>query len=66
MSDNCTFEYILANKEAQNLGEIIDKALEKIEEDNKEKLEGVFREISFNSEAVFGRVKEKTKLLKIY
>ncbi|QKF86204.1 type I restriction/modification system, methylation subunit [Campylobacter blaseri] len=64
ISKECTFEYILANKESENLGEIIDKALEKIEEDNKEKLEGVFREISFNSETIFGRVKEKNRILK--
>ncbi len=64
LDEKCTYEYILKHKEAENLGEVIDKVLEKIEEDNHEKLEGVFREISFNSEAVFGRVKEKNRILK--
>ncbi|MBU3014633.1 type I restriction-modification system subunit M [Poseidonibacter lekithochrous] len=64
LDEKCTFEYILKHKEAENLGEVIDKVLERIEEDNKEKLDGVFREISFNSEAVFGRTKEKNKILK--
>ncbi len=64
LDEKCTFEYILQHKEAENLGEVIDKVLERIEDDNKEKLDGVFREISFNSEAVFGRTKEKNKILK--
>lgn len=64
LDEKCTFEYILKHKEAENLGEVIDKVLERIEDDNKEKLDGVFREISFNSEAVFGRTKEKNKILK--
>jgi len=64
LDEKCTFEYILQHKEADNLGEEIDKVLERIEEDNQEKLEGVFREISFNSEAVFGRTKEKNRILR--
>ncbi|MBU1667467.1 type I restriction-modification system subunit M [bacterium] len=64
LDEKCTFDYILQHKEAENLGEVIDKVLERIEEDNKEKLDGVFREISFNSEAVFGRTKEKNKILR--
>ncbi len=40
LDESCTFEYLLKHKEAPNLGEIINKALEKIEEDNSEKLEG--------------------------
>ncbi|KAB7887607.1 type I restriction-modification system subunit M [Poseidonibacter ostreae] len=64
LDEKCTFEYILQHKEAENLGEVIDKVLERIEEDNKEKLDGVFREISFNSETIFGRTKEKNKILR--
>ncbi len=64
LDEKCTFEYLLKHKESDNLGEEIDKVLDHIEEDNKEKLDGVFREISFNSEAVFGRTKEKNKILK--
>ncbi len=38
-----------------NLGEIIDVALEAIERENKEKLDGVFHNIRFNSESALGR-----------
>lgn len=47
-----------------NLGEIIDKALEAIEETNVEKLEGVFRNISFNSESALGKTKQRNIRLK--
>ncbi len=47
-----------------NLGEIIDKALEAIEEANVEKLEGVFRNISFNSESALGKTKQRNIRLK--
>ena len=42
-----------------NLGEIINMALDAIEEANKEKLEGVFRNIGFNSEAALGQTKQR-------
>ena len=38
LDEKCTFEYILQHKEAENLGEVIDKVLERIEDDNKEKI----------------------------
>lgn len=47
-----------------NLGEIIDIALAAIEEANVEKLQGVFRNISFNSEAALGQTKERNQRLK--
>jgi type I restriction enzyme M protein len=64
LDEKCTFEYLLKQKEAENLGEKINKILEKIEEDNKEKLEGVFRNVDFNSETMLGRTKERNKILK--
>ena len=64
LDDKCTFEYLLKQKEAENLGEEINKILERIEEDNKEKLEGVFRNVDFNSETMLGRTKERNKILK--
>src|SRR5690554_8002812 len=42
-----------------NLGEIINKAFEGIEEANKAKLQGVFRNIDFNSEANLGQTRER-------
>ena len=40
LDDSCTMDYLLKHKEADNLGEIINKALMRIEEDNTQKLEG--------------------------
>ena len=47
-----------------NVGEIINVALDAIEEANKTKLEGVFRNIDFNSESNLGKTKDRNRLLK--
>lgn len=47
-----------------SIGELIDIALAAIEDKNKTKLEGVFRNISFNSESNFGETKERNSRLK--
>ena len=47
-----------------NIGELINIVLDGIEESNKAKLEGVFRNIDFNSEANLGRTKDRNRLLK--
>ena len=62
--ENCTFEYIYTNRNEGNLGEIIDIALTGLEDANRTKLANVFRNISFNSEAIFGQTKERNTLLK--
>jgi len=64
LDESCTFEYLLKHKESNELGEVINKALERIEEDNKEKLEGIFRNVDFNSEIKLGRTKERNAILK--
>ena len=64
LDESCTFEYLLKHKEAPNIGEIINKALEKIEEDNSQKLEGIFRNVDFNSEIKLGKTKERNAILK--
>lgn len=53
------FNSIYEKRDEANLGEIINLALEHIEEENKQKLEGVFRNIDFNSEANLGQTKER-------
>src|SRR5260221_5846363 len=58
------FYSIYQQRDADNLGEIIDMALESIDRANKEKLEGVFRNISFNSEAALGRTAQRNERLK--
>src|SRR5690554_5388689 len=45
---DATFGYLAENKNQNNLGDIINIALEKLEEANRSKLEGVFRNINFN------------------
>ncbi len=64
LPESCSFEKLYAQRNEPNLGEIINEALEAIEDANKEKLEGVFRNIDFNSEANLGRTKERNERLK--
>ena len=64
LPDNCDFDYIYGKREASNIGEVINLALEGIEEANKAKLEGVFRNIDFNSESSLGQTKDRNKRLK--
>ena len=63
LPDNCTFDHIYENRNKDDIGEIIDKALAKIESQNMEKLEGVFRNISYNSEKL-GQTKDRNRRLK--
>jgi len=58
------FYYLYANREAPNIGELINIALEKIEDENKEKLENVFLGIDFNSEPILGETSERNRRLK--
>ena len=51
-------------RNAINLGEEINMALEAIEEANKEKLDSVFRNIDFNSESALGRAAQRNERLK--
>lgn len=62
--DGCTYYDIQHQMQEPNIGEIINKALDAIEEANKGKLERVFRNIDFNSEANLGQTKERNKRLK--
>ena len=61
---HCTFDYLYSKRSESNIGELINTALEEIEEANKSKLEGVFRNIDFNSESNLGRTKDRNKRLK--
>lgn len=58
------FNYLFENREKPNIGEIINIALEKIEDANKAKLENVFRNIDFNSEPALGQTRERNRRLK--
>ncbi len=64
LDEKSTFEYIYSKRNESNIGEIINKALEHIEEENKIKLRGVFRNIDFNSESILGQTKDRNSMLK--
>lgn len=64
LDKTCSFDFLLSQKEAPNLGELINTALEKIEQDNAQNLEGIFRSIDFNNKNKLGDTKERNALLK--
>lgn len=64
LPEECDFAHLHAMRSEANIGERINMALEKIEDANKSKLEGVFRNIDFNSEANLGETKERNARLK--
>ena len=61
----CDFDHLYAHRDAANIGELINIALERIEDANKAKLENVFRNIDFNSESALGQTKERNRRLKM-
>lgn len=63
--EDAYFDTIFKRRMVQdvNIGELIDIALEAIEEANRGKLEGVFRKISFNSDNL-GETKDRNRRLK--
>lgn len=63
LPDGASFYDLYERRGEANIGELINVALEKIEDENRSKLEGVFRNIDFNSEANLGRVKDRNRRL---
>ncbi|SFR05267.1 type I restriction-modification system subunit M [Desulfoscipio geothermicus] len=60
-----SFYDLYEQRNEANIGELINEALDAIEEANKAKLEGVFRNIDFNSEANLGKTKDRNRRLKM-
>ena len=60
-----SFYDLYEQRAAENIGERINIALDNIEEKNKAKLRGVFRNIDFNSEANFGETRDRNRRLKM-
>ena len=58
------FYSLYERRNTANIGELINITFDAIEEANKSKLEGVFRNIDFNSEANLGRTKDRNRRLK--
>lgn len=61
--ENATFQFIFEHRNSSKIGEIINHALTSLEEENREKLGGVFRNIDYNSSNL-GEPKEKNARLK--
>jgi type I restriction enzyme M protein len=59
-----SFDDLFAKRGADNVGELINIALDEIEEANKAKLEGVFRGLDFNSETKLGTTRDRNRRLK--
>lgn len=64
LPEGCSFYDLYAARDEVDIGERINVALEKIEDANRSKLEGVFRNIDFNSESNLGKVKDRNRRLK--
>ncbi|MDP3178313.1 MAG: N-6 DNA methylase, partial [Spirochaetaceae bacterium] len=64
LPDGADFESLYSQRNEADIGQRINIALEQIEEANKAKLEGVFREVDFNSEGKLGQTKDRNARLK--
>ena len=64
LPESASFHDLYEQRDAPNIGELINRALEAIEDANRSKLEGVFRNIDFNSDANLGQVKDRNRRLK--
>lgn len=64
LPEGASFYDLYDRRNEANIGELINIALERIEDTNRSKLEGVFRNIDFNSEANLGKVKDRNRRLK--
>jgi type I restriction enzyme M protein len=61
---NSSFDYIYSIHEKDNIGEEMNKVMHRIEENNKEKLEGIFSGLDFNSESTLGKVEQRNKMIR--
>lgn len=58
-----SFDYIYGKIEEDNIGDELNKALHRIEDANKDKLDGIFS-LDFNSESVLGKLEQRNKMLR--
>ena len=61
---NTSFDYIYSIVEQDNIGEELNKVLAKIEDENKQKLEGILTSLDFNSENVLGKLDQRNKMIR--
>lgn len=62
--EDCTFDYLYQHRDENDIGQLINTVLERIEDANKSKLHNVFRNIDFNSEANLGKTRQRNQRLK--
>jgi type I restriction enzyme M protein len=58
------FDFLYSRRDAPNVGELINISLARIEQANITKLEGVFRNVDFNSESALGETRERNRRLR--
>ena len=58
------FDFLYSKRREANIGDLINIALAAIEDKNRGKLEGVFRNIDFNSESNLGKPKDRNERLR--
>lgn len=64
LPEGASFDELYEKRDAANIGELVNQALEAIENANKAKLEGVFRNIDFNSQTKLGETKDRNRRVK--
>ena len=64
VDESCTFDHLYVHRNDNDIGQIINTVLERIEDANKAKLHNVFRNIDFNSEANLGQTRQRNTRLK--
>lgn len=64
ISEDCTFDYLYEHRNDNEIGQLINTVLEKIDDANKAKLHNVFRNIDFNSEANLGKTRQRNTRLR--
>ncbi|MCM1294489.1 MAG: type I restriction-modification system subunit M [Muribaculaceae bacterium] len=63
MPDDASFYDVYAQQSADNIGEILNVALQKIEDANEEKLRDIFT-VDFNSQAILGPTVQRNKMIR--
>lgn len=61
--DGASFQDVFKQQHEHNLGEIINKALHKIEDTNGDRLKGLFDNVNFNSDSILGKAMQRNKML---
>ena len=61
---NSSFDYIYSIHEKDNIGEEMNKVMHQIEDNNKEKLDGIFSGLDFNSESTLGKLEQRNKMIR--